>query len=425
MIDFSIPARYKMVAGTFLLAMIVAIDRIFISVAKEPVQDALFLSDKQMGWVLSAFALGYALFQTPSGILADRYGPRKMLTIIVSFWSMLTALTGAAWNFTSLLVIRFIFGTGEAGAFPTIARAVYSWMPVRERGIVHGINFSGGRIGAAIALPSTAWMIDLVGWRLSFAFLGMAGVIWALVWYLWFRDKPENHKGISDKELSLILQTRQKQAEKTEIKKLSISKILDSRNMWLLMLQYFSSHFTLFFCLTWLFPHLKAQFSLSNVEAGFYSSVPFLCGALGNWVSGSMVDFIYRKKKLHLSRKLPAITGFTLASAGLIAGVYMDNVVYAVIFLSLAVFGGDMTLSPSWSACVDIGKENSGAVSGTMNMAGTMGSFLTALAFPYLKEMTGSAAPFFFLGAAFNIVSVFMWMRINPEKQLLPQEPGR
>jgi MFS transporter, ACS family, glucarate transporter len=407
-----------MVAGTFLLSMIVLFERIFISVAKEPVQNALFLSDKQMGWVLSIFALGYALFQTPSGILADRFGPRRVLTFVVSVWSLFTALTGIAWNFISLLVIRFVFGLGEAGAFPSIARAIYSWIPVRERGIVNGINFSGGRIGAAVALPLIAWLIDLAGWRLSFVFLGMVGFIWALFWFLWFRDNPEDHKDVSEKEKAIILEFRQKQEEKTDIPKISLHGMLKSQNIWLLMLQYFSSNFTFFFCLTWLFPHLKAQFHLDNLEAGFYSSVPLICGALGNWTSGILVDFLYRKKLFSLSRKLPAIIGFALASVGLVAGVYMDNVTYAVIFLSIAVFGADMTLSPSWSVCVDIGKENSGAVSGTMNMAGNLGSFLTALAFPYLKDMTGSVTPFFFVGAGLNLLALFMWLQIKPDKQL-------
>jgi len=155
------PARYQMVFGTFLLAMIVLFDRILISVAKDPIAESISLNDKQMGWILSIFALGYALFQTPSGMLADRFGARKILTAVVSIWSVFTSMTGAARNFVSLLLIRFLFGVGEAGAFPGIAQTIYKWIPIKERGIVHGINFSGRRIGAAIALPIVAWLIEL------------------------------------------------------------------------------------------------------------------------------------------------------------------------------------------------------------------------------------------------------------------------
>ena len=171
-----IPLRFIMVFNTFILAMIVLFDRIMISVAKDPIASDLSLSDKQMGWVLSVFALGYALFQSPSGYMADKFGARKVLAGVVAVWSIFTALTGAVFSFISLIFVRFIFGVGEAGAFPSMARAIYKWIPLNERGIVNGINFSGGRIGAAIALPFAAWLIELTGWRMSFVVLGAVGV---------------------------------------------------------------------------------------------------------------------------------------------------------------------------------------------------------------------------------------------------------
>lgn len=411
------PVRFKMVLGTFILAMIVLFDRILISVAKEPVANDLSLSDKQMGWVLSIFALGYALFQTPSGFLADKYGPRKILTAVVSLWSVFTALTGAVYNFFLLLVIRFLFGAGEAGAFPGMARAIYSWIPLGERGIVNGINFSGGRIGAAIALPLVAWLIAVTSWRMSFLILGVVGVVWALIWYMWFTDSPEDHPSISDKEVQFIKGNIQ-QIEQSPDKKISFGKMFSAKPMWLLMGQYFSSNFTFFFCLTWLFPHLKVKYNLDSIEAGFYSSIPLLCGAVGNWFSGWMVDYVYRKGNWTLSRKLPAIIGFALAATGIITSSYMEEVIGAAVFISMAVFGADMTLSPSWSACVDMGKEHSGSVSGTMNMAGNLGSFFTALAFPYLLSINGSDLPFFFLAAGLNLLAIPIWLNIDPEKPM-------
>jgi len=412
------PVRYKMVGGTFILAMIVLFDRILISVAKDPIASDLSLNDKQMGWVLSIFALGYALFQTPSGFLADKFGARRVLTAVVGLWSFFTALTGAVWNFASLIVVRFLFGMGEAGAFPSMARTIFKWIPIRERGIVNGINFSGGRIGAAIALPLVAGLIEFTSWRMSFVILGIIGIVWAVIWYVWFRDSPSKHPGISEKELKYIETNIQQPTAALESEKISFGKMFKSKTMWLIMGQYFSSNFTFFFCLTWLFPHLKATYNLESVEAGFYSSAPLIFGALGNWVSGWMVDYIYRKKRWELSRKLPAIIGFSLATIGIIASIYMKEVTGAVIFISIAIFGADMTLSPSWSACVDIGKEHSGTVSGTMNMAGNLGSFFTALAFPYLLSMTGSGTPFFFVAAALNLLAIVMWLAIKPQEPL-------
>jgi ACS family glucarate transporter-like MFS transporter len=253
---------------------------------------------------------------------------------------------------------------------------------------------------------------------MTFAILGIIGIAWGVIWYFWFRDSPSEHPGISEKELRYIEENVQQPTAAGESEKISFGKMFKSKTMWLIMGQYFSSNFTFFFCLTWLFPHLKATYNLESVEAGFYASAPLIFGAIGNWVSGWMVDFIYRKKRWELSRKLPAIIGFSLATIGILASIYMEEVTGAVVFISLAVFGADMTLSPSWSACVDIGKEHSGTVSGTMNMAGNLGSFFTALAFPYLLSMTGSGTPFFFVAATLNLLAILMWLAIKPQKAL-------
>lgn len=412
-----IPTRVFLVFGTFLLSLLLYIDRACISAAKIPISETLNFSDTQMGWVLSAFALGYALFQTPSGMLADRLGPRKILTTIVVLWSVFTALTGAAWNFISMLVVRFFFGASEAGAFPGMSRAVFSWFPLKERGLVTGINFSGSRLGAAFALPVVAWLIHATGWRSTFAILGVVGFLWAVFWFFWFRNTPEEHKGISDKEKEYIIKNRQ-QVDETEKSTIGMGTMLKSGNMWLAMLQYFASNFTFFFTLTWLFPHLQNKFQLDIIEAGFYASAPLIGGAFGNWFSGWLVDVIYKKGSWKLSRRIPAMIGFLLVVIGLLGSLEMETVNGAIIFLTLAIFGADMTLSPSWSFCVDIGRRNSGAVSGTMNMAGNLGSFITALAFPYLQAWTGSEKPFFFVGAGLAIVAIFTWSFMDPAKPI-------
>ena len=412
----AVPKRYLLVLSTFLLSVLLYIDRICISAAKEPIVSELGFSDKQMGWILSAFALGYALFQSPSGLLADRFGPRRVLTGVVVFWSIFTGLTGTAARFVTMLIFRFLFGAGEAGAFPGMARATFSWIPMKERGLVTGINFSGSRLGAAFALPAVAWMVSSLGWRHSFGVLAVIGIAWATFWFLWFRDDPTLKTNISKSELDFILQNRQQTtAQRTA---LSARRLFGSTNMWLAMAQYFCSNFTFFFTLTWLFPHLQKTYHLTAVDAGFYAAAPLLAGAFGNWFSGWLVDRIYSRGHWRLSRTLPAIIGFVLAALGLIGSLSQTSVGPAILLLSLAIFGADMTLSPSWSFCVDIGKKNSGVVSGTMNMAGNLGSFVTALAFPYLSAWTGSVKPFFIIGAALNLLAAAFWLMMRPEKSL-------
>jgi MFS transporter, ACS family, glucarate transporter len=412
-----IPTRYLMVLGTFLLAMLVLVDRACISVAKEPITQALQLSDKQFGWVMSVFALGYALFQAPAGYLADTFGARRILTAVVLIWSAFTIFTGLVSSFLSLLIVRFLFGMGEAGAFPGISKMVSKWIPINERGTVIGINFSGGRVGTALALPYIGLLVQNYGWQNMFFIMGGIGILWASIWFISFRDEPTQHPLMSNFEKDLILKNTSKNVIENNTS-LTINQILKSRNVWYVMAQYFASNFTFFFCLSWLVPHIKEHFSLTTTEAGFYSSIPIICGALGNIFSGYIVDFIYKKGNFRWSRNIAAIIGFSLAAAGLLLSQTTENLSLYIFYLSIAVFGADMTLSPSWTFCADIAKKSTALVSGTMNMAGNLGSFVTSLAFPYLKDWTGSVIPFFYVAAFFNILAIYLWIKMNPEKAI-------
>lgn len=409
--------RYGFFAGSFLITLLLYVDRVCISTAKDSISNDLLFTDTQMGWVLGAFALGYALFQVPGGALGDKYGVRKVMTTIMLLWSLFTALTGAAWNYISMLFFRFTFGAGEAGAFPNISRAAFSWVPLKERGIFQGINFSGSRLGAAFALPLVAFLIDAWGWRNIFYFFGAVGVLFAVAFFLIFRNKPEEHSGISDEEKQYIIENRQKETVATG-EPIGVGTILKSKNVLLAMGQYIGSNFIFFFMLTWLFPYIKNKYQLNLVDTGFYAMLPLLAGAVGNWVSGFTVDSIYKKGKWKLSRRIPAITGFILVIIGILSSLYMDTALGAVLCLSVAIFGADMTLSPSWSFCMDIGGENSGKVSGMMNMAGNLGAFTTALAFPYLREWTGADEPFFYVAAILGALSIICWLYMNPGKKI-------
>jgi len=412
-----IPIRFILVLFTFTHTLNLYIDRACISAAKDSIVSDLSLSLTQWGWIMAAFTLGYSLFQTPTGYIADSKGPRLVLTFIVVFWSVLTTLTGFMKSFFSMLLVRFFFGAGEAGAFPALSKVVFNWFPLKERGIVQGINFSGARIGAAIALPFVAFLINEIGWRHSFAFFGFIGISFGVIWFIVFRDKPEDYKFIGEEERDYILKNRQQPSGmKTS---LPFSKILKSKNMWLAMGQYIASNFTFYFTLSWMYPYLKDRFALGGVEAGFYASIPLIAGALGNWVSGFMVDYLYAKKGLTFSRRVPAVIGFLLAAFGMTAMLFANTPQISIIFLSVAIFGADMTLSPSWSFCIDIAKENAGAVSGTMNMAGNLGAFVTIIAFPYLLEWTGNHQVFFYVCSALSLLAIAMWWFMDPLKPIL------
>jgi ACS family glucarate transporter-like MFS transporter len=317
-----------------------------------------------------------------------------------------------------MLVIRFLFGAGEAGAFPALSKVVYNWFPISERGIIQGINFSGSRIGAAFAMPLVAWMIAEIGWRHTFLVFGVFGILYGVLWFLIFREKPEQGRFIGSDEVEYITKNRQ-QASPGVKKALPFNVIMKSDTMWKTMVQYICSNFTFYFSLTWMYPYIQERFQLGLVEAGFYTSIPLVAGAVGNWLAGILVDAIYRNGKWKLSRRLPAIVGFVLSAIGMIMVTQVSSPVLSVTFMALAVFGADMTLSPSWAFCIDIGKENAGAVSGTMNMAGNLGAFVTIIAFPYLFKWTNQYEPFFFICAGLSMVAIVMWSSMNPEKPIL------
>jgi MFS transporter, ACS family, glucarate transporter len=415
---FTIPVRAVLVFLTFLHTVNLYIDRAAISAGRNSIVSDLGLTDIQFGWVMAMFTLGYALFQTPTGYFADRRGPRFVLTAIIIFWSFCTAITAAAKNFIQLLIIRFVFGAGEAGAFPALAKVVYNWFPLKERGIVQGINFSGSRIGAAFTLPLVAWMISEIGWRWSFILVGLVGAAYAVFWYFVFRDKPEDSKWISDNEKEFIIKNRQ-QPTVGELPPFSIRVLLKSGNMWLAMGQYICSNFTFYFTLTWMLPYIADRFQIDIIQAGMYSMFPLLSGALGNWVSGWLIDSIYsRSNNLKTSRRVPAIIGFSLAALGMVMVTVVQSPVLAIVFMSVAIFGADMTLSPSWSFCIDISKERAGVISGTMNMAGNLGAFVTIIAYPYLFAATSSHVPFFYICAILSLCAILMWSFMNPDKPL-------
>jgi ACS family glucarate transporter-like MFS transporter len=390
--------RWWVVAVLFSLSFLTIVDRVAISAAKDQISSDLGFTDVTFGFIFGMFALGYAIFQVPSGWLADRYGPRRFIAVIVVVWSLLTGLTGMAQGAMFLIVVRFLFGLAEAGTYPGAGRAVYNWLPPRERGTAQGVMFAGSRLGAAFGLALVSVLIVKLGWRTAFFALAAAGAIWAAFWYLWFRDYP----GTPPREARMA-------------EPINWRGLLTTRGVPLLMMQYFASNFTFFICFSWLLPYLRSTYSLGVTEAGLYASVPLYCGALGNWLSGLVVDAIYRRGHWRASRLLPAIGGFALSAAAVVAAGHMPTVAGAVACFAVATFGADLTLSPSWTSCMDIGGKRTGTLSGAMNMAGNIGSFVSSIAFPYLLNLTSSATTYFYLAAALNLVAVGCWLRLHPE----------
>jgi ACS family glucarate transporter-like MFS transporter len=416
--------RYILVLLLFLHTVNTYMDRVCISAAGKSIQRDLGISDQTMGYVFGIFAVGYALFQIPAGWLADTLGARKALSLVVLFWSAFTALTGAAVNAASLLVVRFLFGAGEAGAFPGATRALYQWLPVKERGLAQGIFHSGARVGAAGSLFVMPFLISWIGWRWTFVANGVIGIVWGAVWFRWFRDDPAEHHRVGRRELDHI---RAGLADDfVEKKKIPLIQIVTSANMLLAMFQYVASNVTFFISFTWLLPYLEDRW---GEEAVLLAPVPLIFGAVAQWTSGSLVNYLYSRGYDVGSRRYPAAAGFVLGAVGLllISTVAPDSPGAFVFCFSIAVFGVEMTISPSWAFCMDIGGERSGSVSGSMNMLGNLGAAMSAVLFPYFVDhvtlpyvaaTTGTADSFFAFAAALNILGAVAWLFMNPKRKL-------
>jgi MFS transporter, ACS family, glucarate transporter len=387
--------QWFLLAGLFLLSMLTYIDRVAISAAKGPLSADIGLSNEQMGIVFGAFSLGYALMQVPSGMLMDRYGPRTGLFAVVSLWSGFTALTGMVHGYLTLLTTRFVFGMSEAGAFPGATRAIVNWLPPGKRGMANGILFSGSRIGAAFAFPAITWLIAVTDWRRSFLILGAIGLLWAIGWFIFFRDYPH------DKSAARAPDTRPVKFSWT---------VFRSWPLFLATVQYFASNFTFYLCLTWMFVYLLETYQLSAQQASAYAATPLLFGAASQWVTGWLVDALYRSRWRAWSRRLPAAAGFALSAAGMAALVWAETPTFAVLCFTVATFGADMTISPSWSFCADIGGKHAASVAASMNMIGNFGSFVSAGLFPVLLRVTGSAGAYFAVAAALNLVGIACWI---------------
>lgn len=424
--------RHWLVFLLFLHTVNTYMDRVCISAAKGPMQDDIGgLDDQMMGYVFGIFAVGYALFQIPAGWFSDRAGPRRALTIVVIIWSIFTAMTGAVTTAIGLLVVRFLFGVGEAGAYPGATRALYSWLPARERGLGQGIFHSGARVGAAASLVAMPALIDWIGWRSTFVANAVLGLAWGAVWWFWYRDRPSEHRSVNAAEVKKIEEGLNETTPSGD--RLPYIQVVTSSGVLLAMFQYAASNITFFISITWLQPYIVGRW---GDDYAYVASIPLLVGAVALWVSGFLVTHLHRLGWPVMSRRLPAMTGYLLGAIGLLLSTQTadsETVWPLIICYSIAMFGVEMTLSPSWAFCMDIGGERSGAVSGAMNMIGNLGAAVSAVVFPYFvanvtmpffAEETGTASSFFVFAATMNLLAMTAWLFMNPLRRLREASPG-
>ena len=411
--------RYGVVALAVLLAMVTYLDRACIATLAPSIMHDLSLTKEQMSWVYSAFALAYAAFEIPTAWWADRRGTRHVLTRIVLWWSGFTVLTAAAWNYGVLLVTRFLFGAGEAGAWPSVARTFSRWVPKSERGTVQGIFFSGAHLAGGLTPLLVVWLTQTLGlgWRTVFVVFGVVGIVWAAVWFWWFRNDPSEHCRVNAEELAKIVADRAPGGGHHE-GWAYWKQLFGHQNTLPLCLMYFPNSFAFYFCITWLPTYLKEKHGFDALQLGLFAGLPLILSVAGDLFGGVATDVVTRRFGLRLGRCGVGASAYVLAGgAMLLAGVVADPRLAATL-IAVAVAASMFTLGASWSTCLDIGGNHAGVVSAAMNTSGALSSVLSPLMVTWLLGLTGNwSVPLYVMGGLF-LVGAVCWGFINPHKRI-------
>lgn len=397
--------------------MITYMDRVVIGSAVPSIQREFGFSLVTIGWILSSFRWGYALFQIPGGWLGDRLGPRSALGIIVTWWSVFTSMTALAWSAGSMAVFRFLFGVGESGAFPIATRALSRWILPSERGFAQGITHAGSRFGAALTPPIVVAIIAAYGWRAAFVSFGALGILWSAAWIYYYRDSPNEHEGANTAERRLIT-SEVRQNGRFPGGKVPWRMILSSRALWYTSLMYFCYAYCLSVYLDWFPTYLKTHRGFSAGQMGVYAALPLAAGTLGDLLGGWFSDLLLRRGiGLKMARRSVAVFGFTVAAAAMAPAAVTRDPIVCVWLSCLAVFALELTVGVSWALPLDIAAEYAGSTSSVMNMSGNIGGALSPTALAYLVRAFGWDAPFL-VTSGLCVAAALLFLKIDASRSI-------
>jgi MFS transporter, ACS family, glucarate transporter len=397
--------RYGVLFLLLTLAIVTFLDRIAIASAGPRVQQELHISPEMWGWILGAFVLSYALFEIPTGALGDRLGHHKVLTRIVVWWSAFTCLTGAAFSFPQLLITRFLFGMGEAGAYPNISGVLGHWFPVKERARTQGYIWAASRFGGALAPLLVVPLQVHIGWRWTFVLFSVAGLMWATVWRRFYRD-PAPHP---DTETPLHVGVPWRE-------------LLGRGQLWIIVAMYFCQAFGSWFYFGWFPVYLVKGAGFSESQMGIFAALPFLMGAAGNLAGGFLCDYLAARFGLKMGRRLVGSISLAVSALLLMEMTMTRNHTVIVLSSSLGFGTADLMLPAAWAVCLDIGGARAGLITAIMNTAGQLGGFVCSVVFGYAVAATGSYNTPVWGVAVLVIIAAVLFTRIDPTRQLVAEQ---
>jgi MFS family permease len=434
--------RYRVLAFLAAMTFILYLDRACINQAAPLIKNELGISATQLGFVFGAFTLAYAVFEIPAGWWGDRYGSRRILTRIVVWWSFFTALTGAVWGFATLVIIRFLFGAGEAGALPNSARVLRGWFPESSRGRAQGLVTTAMVIGGAAAPIASQWLIDRVSWRWSFVVFAVAGVVWAIAFYAWFRDDPSDHPDTNEAERRLIAGGRNGgkiadlSAEALAGDSVAKGKVhgpipwrrvLTCRNIWLLGTVMMTMSAMYEVLSSWYPTYLQNARSASPVLSGRLASLVLAAGAVATFFGGWLTDWLVQTTgSRRWGRTGQAVLGAGLSGVGILASIWTDSTVAASAFVAVAAFGVQLQLPSWWASATQVSGRHLGALFGMMNMMGGAGRFVSQLFVGGFADWRASLGysgraqwdPGLYLFVVIAAIGMVCWSLVNPEESV-------
>ncbi|MBV8552321.1 MAG: MFS transporter [Acidobacteriaceae bacterium] len=402
--------RYRVVAFAVALAAITYLDRVCISILAPDIMRDLRLTNIQMSYVFSAFTLAYAVFEIPTAWWADRVGSRKVLTRIVLWWSAFTMATAGSVSYGGLLAVRFLFGIGEAGAWPNAARVFSRWVPTSERGRVQGIFFAGAHLSGGVTPMFVAYMATFLHWRVIFVIFGGIGILWALSWYWWFRDEPRDHPFVGIAELDLIERTRGLPPAHAG----HWGDVWRTRSLFPLCLQYFANSYGFYFFITWLPLYLLKARHMEKRELAIFAGLPLLLSVIADITGGTTTDALSRRFGKRLGRCGVGGVAYLCAAVTMLSGTLASDAQLAGCLIALAGAASMLTLAPAWATAIDLGGRNSAVLSAAMNTAGQIGGVLSPIVLAYIVDRFKDWSMPLYILSGLYLIAAICWTFIHP-----------
>lgn len=410
-----IPATTKVLILLCLMYGITYIDRVNVSTAASVFRNELNLSNTEVGLVFSAFAYPYLVFQILGGWVGDRFGARLALTVSALIWAGSTLCTGLVTSLTGMLVARVALGFGEGATFPVATRAMSDWTPAGKRGFAQGITHSAARLGNAVTPPLVAWLIALVTWRGSFIVLGIVSFAWALAWWLYFRDSPGDHPGITPQEMERLPKFRTREARRTE----SVPWTRLTRRMLPVTFVYFCYGWTLWLYLAWIPSFFLNSYKLNLRDSALFSAGVFFGGVVGDTLGGIVSDRIYEKTgNRNKARRNLVVFGFLGSLTFMVPILFVHSVTIAACCLSMAFFFSEFTIGPMWAIPMDIAPKFAGSASGLMNTGSALAAIISPLIAGYVIDKTGNWELPFIGSIGLLLIGSIMAFRMRPDEGL-------